>query len=150
MAALRAARDDIARYVKITAISPVYETPPAYVTDQPAFLNAALTGLTALEPPELLLMLKTGERTLGRTPTFRMGPRVIDMDIIFYDDLVMDTPELTIPHAGLPDRAFALRPLADIAGGWVHPVTGKTAGEMLAGLTNIGAIKRIDETLWDM
>lgn len=132
--ALRSAIKGMESFVKLTAQSPVYETPPVYVTDQPAFLNMAVLGETALEPLVLLRALKQLEADLGRTPTFHYGPRVIDMDIIFYGDQIYDKAELKIPHPRLAEREFVLRPLADIATGWRHPQNNLTVQEMLAQL----------------
>jgi 2-amino-4-hydroxy-6-hydroxymethyldihydropteridine diphosphokinase len=122
----------LASCVEITAASPVYETAPAYITDQPVFLNAVVSGTTKLEPLPLLWDLKNIEREIGRTPTFKFGPRVIDIDILFYGDLVFETSELTIPHARMQERDFVLRPLSDVAPEWRHPKIGKTVAELLA------------------
>jgi 2-amino-4-hydroxy-6-hydroxymethyldihydropteridine diphosphokinase len=118
--------------------SPVYETPPWGMTDQPAFLNMVVRGKTRLTPPDLLAHLKRLEAELGRLPSIRYGPRLIDMDILFYEDLVLDTPELTIPHAQLHERAFVLVPLADLAPGLVHPVFGKTVHQLLEAVDTTG------------
>jgi 2-amino-4-hydroxy-6-hydroxymethyldihydropteridine diphosphokinase len=145
LANLRKAREALARYVTITAASPVYETAPAYVTDQPSFLNAALTGETALEPQALLFTVKNIERDVGRTPTFRFGPRVIDIDILFYGDLRLLTPELSVPHPALAERSFVLKPLADIAPDWPHPATGLTVRAMLEALPDADSLRPLDE-----
>ncbi|HNQ66552.1 MAG TPA: 2-amino-4-hydroxy-6-hydroxymethyldihydropteridine diphosphokinase [Smithella sp.] len=133
-ASLRKAVEALASCVEISSASPVYETAPAYVTDQPAFLNAAVIGTTKLEPLPLLWALKNIERDVGRTPTFRYGPRVIDIDIIFYGDTILETPELILPHPRVFERDFVLKPLADIAPSWKHIKLGKTVTEMLAAL----------------
>ena len=111
--------------------SEVYETAPMYVTDQPAFLNMAVGGETVLEPEALLRALKEIEEELGRFETFRNGPRLIDIDIPYFDDRVIDAPDLTIPHPRLGERAFVLMPLADIAADRIDPASGKTVGQML-------------------
>jgi 2-amino-4-hydroxy-6-hydroxymethyldihydropteridine diphosphokinase len=111
--------------------SRVYETPPWGYADQPAFLNMALKSETALSPLDLLKYLKRLESALGRTPTFHYGPRKIDLDILFYDDLVMETPELVVPHPRLHERAFVLVPLADVAAEFVHPILKQTINEQL-------------------
>jgi 2-amino-4-hydroxy-6-hydroxymethyldihydropteridine diphosphokinase len=123
--------------------SPIYETPPWGLTDQPAFLNMAVKAETRLEPEALLATLKRIEQELGRTPTVRWGPRVIDIDILFYDDLVLEIPEATIPHPRLHERAFVLVPLAEIAPDLRHPVLGKTVAEMLAECDTTG-IERLE------
>jgi 2-amino-4-hydroxy-6-hydroxymethyldihydropteridine diphosphokinase len=118
----------------VISVSPVYETAPAYVTDQRAFLNAAVLGETKVEPLALLLALKDLEKDLGREPSFRYGPRAIDIDIIFYGDKTMTTPELTIPHPRLAEREFVLRPLADIAPDWKYGQNGMTVAQMLSAV----------------
>ncbi|MDT8307169.1 MAG: dihydropteroate synthase [Anaerolineae bacterium] len=101
--------------VRLTALSPVYETAPWGHTEQPAFLNMAAAGRTALEPAALLQLLKQVEGDMGREPAERWGPRLIDIDLLFYDDLVLDGEELILPHPRLHERAFVLVPLAEIA-----------------------------------
>jgi 2-amino-4-hydroxy-6-hydroxymethyldihydropteridine diphosphokinase len=138
---LRAAVASLPPAVNGLAESPVYETPPWGVTDQPAFLNMVVRGTTALPPLELLRRLKQLETELGRQPGRRWGPRLIDIDILFYDDLVIDQPGLTVPHPRLPERAFVLVPLADLAPDLVHPRLGKSVRELLAGVDAEG-VKR--------
>ena len=114
----------------ILAASEVYETPPWGVTDQPLFLNACVIAGTELSPVDLLLYLKETEKKLGRKEGLRWGPRAIDMDILLYDDLLLNSPALSIPHPRLHERPFVLRPLADIAPDWKSPRSGLTAAEM--------------------
>lgn len=107
--------------VQVTAVSPIYETRAWGIEDQPDFLNMCLRGETVLEPVDLLYYVKRLEVELGRKPGVRWGPRTIDIDILFYDDLILSLPGLTIPHPGAGERATVLVPLADIAPALVHP-----------------------------
>ncbi len=121
--------------VQPVAISSAYETTPAYYTDQPAFLNAVCCARTALSPPLLLAFLKELERALGRQASdVRYGPRTVDLDILFYDDLEMQTKSLTIPHPRLAERGFVLVPLHEIASTLIHPRSGLSVAEMLEDL----------------
>jgi 2-amino-4-hydroxy-6-hydroxymethyldihydropteridine diphosphokinase len=128
---LRSAIAALCPQVNVLAESPIYETPPWGVTDQPEFLNMVVQGETRLKPAALLKHIKAIETRLGRTATVRYGPRVIDLDILFYGELTLSTPGLTIPHPHLHERAFVLVPLADLAPELVHPCLGKTVREML-------------------
>jgi 2-amino-4-hydroxy-6-hydroxymethyldihydropteridine diphosphokinase len=120
---------------ELDQLSPVYETPPKYVEDQSPFLNMAVSGETSLDPLQLLVQLKALEIEIGRLPSQeRYGPRAIDLDILFFNDSVVTKPELSIPHPLMPEREFVLRPLADIAAGFRHPVSGKTVVQMLMAL----------------
>lgn len=116
---------------KVDQVSGIYTTAAWGDTDQDDFLNQALGLTTLLSPTELLKAIKSIEQQMGRTLTRRWGPREIDIDIALYDDLVLESEELNIPHIGLPDRNFALVPLADIAAEEIHPITGKTIAQML-------------------
>lgn len=130
-AALKAAIAGLSPAVMVVKTSPVYETAAAYVTDQPAFLNLALLGATTLEPLDLLRTLKKLETEIGRAPSFRYGPRLLDIDILFYGKKILNLPELTLPHPRLNEREFVLRPLADIAPDWTYAGNGQTVAEML-------------------
>ena len=127
--------------VEVLEESPVYETLPWGVTDQPAFLNMVLCGRTFLTPQALLAYLKELEIRLGRLPSKRYGPRKIDIDILFHGDLILETPALTIPHPHLQERAFVLVPLADLAPELIHPVLGKSVRLMLEAVDRSG-VKR--------
>ncbi|KAJ2721889.1 trifunctional dihydropteroate synthetase [Coemansia sp. Benny D115] len=114
----------------------LYETAPMYVTDQPAFLNGACLVKTELEPIQLLDALQGIEARMGRDYSmYRNGPRVIDLDILFYDELVMKTDRLTIPHPLLHERRFQLGPLCDIDSDLMHHRMGKTSGALYRHLT---------------
>lgn len=116
--------------VRVKALSSIYQTEPWGYSDQPTFLNQVTRIDTDLEPFELLEFVKEIECSLGRQETFRYGPRLIDLDILFYDDLILDTPQLTIPHPRIKERAFVLIPLAEIAPELLHPVFKKTVLEL--------------------
>ncbi|HLK18044.1 MAG TPA: 2-amino-4-hydroxy-6-hydroxymethyldihydropteridine diphosphokinase [Bryobacteraceae bacterium] len=121
---------------RVVRRSAVYETEPQDYLDQPRFLNMAVEVETDLAPRELLALIQSIESALGRQRTIPKGPRTIDLDILFYGDIVMTTAELEIPHPRIAQRRFVLDPLAEIAPELRHPVTHQTAGEMLAELTS--------------
>ena len=127
--------------LEVKVKSSVYETPPWGFKDQPKFLNQVIKAQTYLDPEPLLKHLKRLEVALGRKETFRNGPRFIDIDILFYDDLILDKPSLVIPHPRLQERGFVLLPLMDIAPDLVHPVNKKTVREM-AALCNMEGIEK--------
>lgn len=112
--------------------SPVYETPPWGYLDQPNFLNQVVKAETDLSPGDLLTYLKDIEKDLGRQDTFLNGPRKIDLDIIFFDDAVIESPPITIPHPRMDNRGFVLLPLADLAPELKHPVLEISVQDLLA------------------
>lgn len=142
---LQKARADLANIMRVTATAPVYETAPLYVTDQPTFLNSALVGTTALLPHDLLIELQALEKAAGREPSVRYGPRTLDLDILLYGDMCLEARDLVIPHPQMTERAFVLRPLADIAGDWVHPATGKTVSTLLNALPQGDGARKVGE-----
>lgn len=116
-------------------VSSLYETSPHEVADpQPPYLNAVVRIATALPPRELLAGLSAIEQSLGRTRTHRGASRIIDLDLLLYDDLVIDTPDLILPHPRLHLRRFVLEPLAEIAPTLRHPVTGFTIARQFADM----------------
>ena len=129
--------------VRVLTESHVYETPPWGYENQPAFLNMVVKAETGLEPEPLLNFLKQLEVELGREQNFRWGPRLIDLDILFYGDLILDTPPLIIPHPRLHERAFVLVPLADVASDLTHPVFQRSVNDLLVEIDPQG-IARYD------
>jgi len=130
LANLEAALRAMPPALRVVRRSRVYQTPPWGYTDQPAFLNQVIEAETDLTPQDLLVFLKDLERRLGRLPTFQYGPRLIDLDILFYDDLVLESPVLVLPHPKLHERAFVLAPLNDLAPDLRHPLLGMTVQEL--------------------
>ncbi|HPH97884.1 MAG TPA: 2-amino-4-hydroxy-6-hydroxymethyldihydropteridine diphosphokinase [Anaerolineaceae bacterium] len=132
---LRHAREELARAgVTVTAVSLIYETPPWGYLPQPHFLNQVLQAQTALSPLELLKAVKKIEKHLGREPAVRYGPRLIDLDILFYGDHLINEEHLVVPHPRLHERAFVLVPLNDLVPDLVHPLLKQTIHSLLAGL----------------
>jgi len=141
LANLKRAVAALSPQMEVQAKSHVYETPPWGYEDQPKFLNQVIKVKTYLEPEPLFKHIKRLEATLGRKTSFQNGPRLIDIDILFYDDLVLNTASLVIPHPRLHERGFVLLPLMDIDPELVHPVNKKSVREMVA-LSNIEGIEK--------
>lgn len=140
VATIGAARERLAGLGRVAAVSSLYRTPAWGVTDQPPFVNAAVGLDTALAPHDLLAALKALEADLGRVATFRWGPRAIDLDILDYAGVRLDDPQLTIPHARLFERAFALVPLAEIAPAYA-PARDALPAADLAAIERIGPLE---------
>ena len=121
------------RIGKVTSLSSFYETAPWGFVSENRFLNAAVCVETELKPLEVLHQTQAIERELGRTHKSVNGvysDRIIDIDLLLYEDVVMQSPELTLPHPLMTERGFVLEPLAEIAGEVVHPVCKQTIGEL--------------------
>ena len=121
----------LSQRLRVIGKSSVYDTEPMENPAQPRFLNMVCQAKTTLKPEDLLTLAKGIEKKIGRLPSRPNSPRPIDIDILFYGDKVINTPELKIPHPRMNYRAFVLVPLAEIAPTMVHPVNKKTAKEML-------------------
>ena len=129
--------------MEVKAKSKVYETPPWGYIEQEKFLNQVLMVKTYLEPLPLLKHLKRLEVALGRKASFQNGPRLIDIDILFYDDLIFESPELMIPHPRVHERGFVLLPMMDIAPDFIHPVKQKSVRDLIAGCDLRGIVQII-------
>ena len=136
------ALDLLSQRLRAGQVSSVYDTEPVGNISQPRFLNLVCQVYTRLAPLELLALAKGVELKLGRAPGTSNAPRPIDIDILFYGDQVVATPELVIPHPRLAERAFVLIPLAEIAPDLVHPVSGKTIRDLLQGVTETQGVLR--------
>ena len=145
---LRAALRGLWRMGRVEAVSSLYETEPLG-PEQPPFLNAACRFETGLEPRPLLRFLQGLEHELGRRPGGeRWGPRPIDLDVLLYEDRVIDEGDLTVPHPRLAERPFVLAPLAEIAGDVKHPVAGKTVAQLQKAAGEEG-VRRVADAGWD-
>jgi 2-amino-4-hydroxy-6-hydroxymethyldihydropteridine diphosphokinase len=129
--------------VDVTRISSMFETEPVDYLDQPWFLNCAVEAETELPAVALLKALRQIEADMGSKKLVSKGPRLIDLDILLYDDETIDTPELQVPHPRMHLRRFVLEPLAEIAPNVRHPVYGLSAAEMLANLPDKSSVRKL-------
>jgi 2-amino-4-hydroxy-6-hydroxymethyldihydropteridine diphosphokinase len=129
---LQAAVSMLREFAAVTAVSSIYETDPVGYADQPRFWNVVVQIATSLEPAQLLEELLEIEQRMGRTRSFRNAPRVIDLDILLYGDVVLDVSGLKLPHPRMTERAFVLMPLVELDPELRHPVSGVRFSDVLA------------------
>ena len=141
---LHRALDLLSERLRKGKVSSVYDTEPLGDVNQPRFLNQVCEVYTMLAPMDLLSLAKGIELKVGRVPGKTNAPRTIDIDILFYGDQVIDTPDLIIPHPRLTERPFVLVPLAEIAPELVHPIKRKTVKQLLASVGGVQGIRKWD------
>lgn len=135
-------------FAEILGFSKLYRSKPYGFADQPPFVNAAARIRTTLSPKELLTKLQETERALGKKVIRENGPRVIDLDLLLYEDLVLDTNELQLPHPGILERDFVLRPLLDLNPELTHPSwSGTSIKQALEGIETSFLLQETDEPL---
>lgn len=142
----KAIQELAARDVRVLCMSSYYRTQPIDFLPQPWFLNCVAEASTDLMPMQLLSVCKVVERALGRRPGVPKGPRPIDIDILFYENTVIHSSELTVPHPAMAARKFVLVPLAEIAPDVRHPVTQRTMLEMLHEAPDLSHVVRWTQT----
>jgi 2-amino-4-hydroxy-6-hydroxymethyldihydropteridine diphosphokinase len=144
VAHLREAMARLESIGRVVSVSSFYETEPVEVTDQPWFLNCAVGLETALTAVQLMARVLGIEQEMGRRRVQRKGPRTIDIDILLFGDLVLDLPDVTIPHPAMQERRFVLEPLAEIAAEARHPGVKRTIRELLEALPAGQIVRRTE------
>ena len=142
---LKKALQLLGQTLSVEQLSSVYETPPVAHEEQPLFLNAVCRVATEIGPFQLLSLIKGIEVALDRVPSFPNAPRTIDIDILLYGNLVIEAPQLLIPHPRLEERAFVLVPLAEIAPDLIHPVSGRSIQDLASGVQGQEGVKMIGQ-----
>jgi 2-amino-4-hydroxy-6-hydroxymethyldihydropteridine diphosphokinase len=127
----------------VVARSSLYQSEPLGITDQDWFVNSVIQLTTSLPPEELLHACLAIEQVMGRTRTEKWGPRIIDLDILFYDDLILKQEELEIPHPGIAERSFVLAPMNEIAPEFIHPKLKKPIQTLLLEIPNPQQVNRV-------
>ncbi len=145
---LRAALVALRRAGRLLAVSPLYETEPVGLREQPAFLNAVVKLETALPARELLRTLLEAEAERGRVRREKDGPRTLDLDLLLYGEEVIEEEGIAVPHPRMHLRRFVLAPLAAVAPGCRHPLLGKTVEELLAGLEDSAVVAEVEDARW--
>lgn len=138
LAHLRGGLAGLRRHMGLTVVSSVFETEPVGLTEQPRFLNAVALFETDAPPPQVLAWAQQAEQAERRERTVRWGPRTLDVDVLMFGNLTLDSPDLVVPHPRLVERAFVLAPLAEVAPAWVHPVLGVSVRELWAAVQQGG------------
>src|SRR5215211_6744551 len=149
MTTLRTAIERFESLGRVTSVSSLYKTEPVGYLEQPSFLNAVVALETALAPADLLRALLGIERDLGRARSFPNAPRTLDLDLLLVDNVILDTPELTLPHPRQHRRAFVLFPLAELNPEMVHPVSGQTIRQLLRALPDQGGVEVYAPAGWE-
>ena len=139
------ALDDLSTFLTLLAVSSFYETKPLGVSDQNNFINCAVQIETTLKPHDLLNYLLDTEKKLGRQSKGDLRPRTIDLDIIFYDDLILETASLIIPHRQAHLRRFVIEPLCEINPDLIHPVLNEPISDILQKLGQDQHVERIGQ-----
>lgn len=142
---LKKALQLLSQTLSVEQLSSIYETQPEGYEEQPLFLNAVCRATTDIGPFQLLSLIKGIEVALDRVPSFPDAPRTIDIDILLYGNLVIEAPELLIPHPRLEERAFVLVPLAEIAPDLIHPVSGESIQDLASVVHGREGVRKISK-----